>query len=211
MCPKLHPFLILLVFLTTDISPGRQKLHSQIQIDVGELPAHGSNTATFYIFSLAETEIKLQQRLSYTLDVDRGGSSAGTGTGSGGTGARINTAPNSSESTPDHEVRSVPQSLATISPVQIEYLDETRLRKSREDTLTVRCHGDFKFSARFYTLDRKPLGQVYRGENFLLRANTEVLAVDDVEILDSFFICVSGTLIPTRIPLIVSIYSRITT
>ncbi|KAH8240215.1 hypothetical protein KR032_012184 [Drosophila birchii] len=171
------------VFLTTDISPGRQKLHAQIQIDVGELSAHGSNTATFYIFSLAEAEIKLQQRLSYTLDVDRG---------PGGTNAaRVSTAPNSSaESTPDHEVKGVPtNSLAAISPVQIEYLDETRLRKSREDVLTVRCYGDFKFAARFYTLDRKPLGQLYRGENFLLRANTEVVAVDDVEILDSFFIC----------------------
>ncbi|XP_016965597.1 trafficking protein particle complex subunit 11 [Drosophila biarmipes] len=170
------------VFLTTDISPGRQKLHAQIQIDVGELSAHGSTAATFYIFSLAEAEIKLQQRLSYTLDVDRG-------PGGGSTNARVSTAPNSSESTPDHEVKSVAQSLAAISPVQIEYLDETRLRKSREDTLTVRCYGDFKFTARFYTLDRKPLNQVYRGENFLLRANTEVVAVDDVEILDSFFIC----------------------
>ncbi|XP_052847820.1 trafficking protein particle complex subunit 11 [Drosophila gunungcola] len=173
------------VFLTTDISPGRQKLHSQIQIDVGELSAHGSNTATFYIFSLAEAEIKLQQRLSYTLDVDRGSG----GAGGGATSARVSTAPSSSESTPDHVVKSVAQSLAAISPVQIEYLDETRLRKSREDTLTVRCYGDFKFTARFYTLDRKPLNQVYRGENFLLRANTEVVAVDDVEILDSFFIC----------------------
>ncbi|KAH8379401.1 hypothetical protein KR009_004669 [Drosophila setifemur] len=175
------------VFLTTDISPGRQKLHSQIQIDVGELSAHGSNTATFYIFSLTEAEIKLQQRLSYTLDVDRSGSSGG-GVGGGGA-ARINTAPNSSESTPDHEVKSVAHSLSAISPVQIEYLDETRLRKSREDTVVVLCYEDFKFSARFYTLDRKPLEQVYRGENFLLRANTEVAALDDVEILDSFFIC----------------------
>lgn len=175
---------LILVFLTTDISPGRQKLHSQIQIDVGELSAHGSNTATFYIFSLTEAEIKLAQRLSYTLDVDRG-------PGGGGSNARVSTAPNSSESTPDHEVKSVIQSVAAISPVQIEYLDETRLRKSREDTLTVRCYGDFKFNARFYTMDRKPLNQVYRGENFLLRANTEVVAVDDVEILDSFFICVS--------------------
>ncbi|EDW50298.1 GM14549 [Drosophila sechellia] len=170
------------VFLTTDISPGRQKLHSQIQIDVGELSAHGSNTATFYIFSLTEAEIKLAQRLSYTLDVDRG-------PGGGSSNARVSTAPNSSESTPDHEVKSVIPSVAAISPVQIEYLDETRLRKSREDTLTVRCYGDFKFTARFYTMDRKPLNQVYRGENFLLRANTEVVAVDDVEILDSFFIC----------------------
>uniref|UniRef100_A0A6P4EJA3 Trafficking protein particle complex subunit 11 n=1 Tax=Drosophila rhopaloa TaxID=1041015 RepID=A0A6P4EJA3_DRORH len=170
------------VFLTTDISPGRQKLHAQIQIDVGELSAHGSNTATFYIFSLAEAEIKLQQRLSYTLDVDRG-------SGGVGTNARVSTAPNSSESTPDHEVKGVVHSLAAISPVQIEYIDETRLRKSREDTLTVRCYGDFKFTARFYTLDRKPLNQVYRGENFLLRANTEIVAVDDVDILDSFFIC----------------------
>jgi len=70
------------VFLTTDISPGRQKLHAQIQIDVGELSAHGSTAATFYIFSLAEAEIKLQQRLSYTLDVDRG-------PGGGGTNARF--------------------------------------------------------------------------------------------------------------------------
>ncbi|XP_026845227.1 trafficking protein particle complex subunit 11 [Drosophila persimilis] len=172
------------VFLTTDISPGRQKLHTQIQIDVGELSGQSSNTATYYIFSLAETEIKLQQRLSYTLDVDTGGAGS-----SGSAGARASTAPNSSESTPDHNVKSIALSLAAISPVQIEYLDETRLRKSRDDTVTVRCYSDFKFSARFYTLNRKPLNQVYRGENFLLRANTEVLAVDDVEILDSFFIC----------------------
>lgn len=126
---------------------------------MGELSAHGSNTATFYIFSLTEAEIKLAQRLSYTLDVDRG-------PGGGGSNARVSTAPNSSESTPDHEVKSVIPSVAAISPVQIEYLDETRLRKSREDTLTVRCYGDFKFNARFYTMDRKPLNQVYRGENF---------------------------------------------
>ncbi|BFF96716.1 trafficking protein particle complex subunit 11 [Drosophila madeirensis] len=172
------------VFLTTDISPGRQKLHTQIQIDVGELSGQSSNTATYYIFSMAETEIKLQQRLSYTLDVDKGGEGS-----SGAVGARPSTAPNSSESTPDHDVKNIALSLAAISPVQIEYLDETRLRKSRVDTVTVRCYSDFKFCARFYTLNRKPLNQVYRGENFLLRANTEVLAVDEVEILDSFFIC----------------------
>ncbi|XP_023169489.1 trafficking protein particle complex subunit 11 isoform X2 [Drosophila hydei] len=170
------------VFLTTDVSSNRQKLHAQIQIDVGELPAHGSNTATYYIFSLVEAEIKLQQRLSYTLDVDR---SAAGGAG----GASHSTTPNSTDTTPEHVNQLVTNSLAVISPVQIEYLDETRLRKSREDTLAVRCAGDFKFSARFYTLNRRPLSQVYRGENFLLRANTEVLAADEVEILDSFFIC----------------------
>ncbi|XP_060652772.1 trafficking protein particle complex subunit 11 [Drosophila nasuta] len=171
------------VFLTTDVSTGRQKLHSQIQIDVGELSAQGSNTATFYIFSLVETEIKLQQRLSYTLDVDRGAVAGGIATA-----VSQSTTPNSSETSPEH-VKVVGSSLATISPVQIEYLDETRLRKSREDTLSVKCVADFKFSARFYTLNRRPLSQVYRGENFLLRANTEVLAEDEVEILDSFFIC----------------------
>ncbi|KAM8710055.1 hypothetical protein ACLKA7_016795 [Drosophila subpalustris] len=169
------------LFLTTDVSTGRQKLHAQIQIDVGELSGHGSNTATYYIFSLVETEIKLLQRLSYTLDVDR--SAAG-----GAVNVSHNTTPNSSETTPEH-VKEITNCLTAISPVQIEYLDETRLRKSREDILTVRCIGDFKFSARFYTLNRRPLSQVYRGENFLLRANTEVLAVDEVEILDSFFIC----------------------
>ncbi|KAH8395202.1 hypothetical protein KR222_002354 [Zaprionus bogoriensis] len=174
------------VFLTTDISSGRQKLHAQVQIDVGELSAHGSNTATYYIFSLLETEIKLQQRLSYTLDVDRS-AIAGAVTANA-------TTPNSADTTPEHMKLMSSSSLAAaaaaaISPVQIEYLDETRLRKSREDTLSVRCAGDFKFSARFYTLNRRPLEQVYRGENFLLRANTEVLATDELEILDSFLIC----------------------
>lgn len=179
------------VFLTTDISSGRQKLHAQVQIDVGELSAQSSNTATFYIFSFAETEIKLQQRLSYTLDVDR---SAVTG---GGITANAATTPNSSETTPEHVKLMSNSSLAAaaaISPVQIEYLDETRLRKSREDTLVVRCANEFKFSARFYTMNRRPLSQVYRGENFLLRANTEVVAPDELEILDSFFICVSYSL-----------------
>ncbi|XP_030385750.1 trafficking protein particle complex subunit 11 [Scaptodrosophila lebanonensis] len=169
------------VFLTTDVSPGRQKLHSQIQIDVGELSGQSSNTATYYIFSLIEAEIKLQQKLSYTLDVERK-------TGNTGGGTVTVTTPNSADTTPENS-KSIVNSLAPISPVQIEYLDETRVRKSREDAISLRCGADFMFSARFYTLNRQPLSQVYRGENFLLRANTEVVANEDVEILDSFFIC----------------------
>lgn len=156
---------------------------------MGELSAQSSNTATFYIFSFAETEIKLQQRLSYTLDVDRSAVAAS------GITANAATTPNSSETTPEHvklmSNSSLAVAAAAISPVQVEYLDETRLRKSREDTLVVRCVNEFKFSARFYTMNRRPLTQVYRGENFLLRANTEVVAPDELEILDSFFICVS--------------------
>lgn len=187
-------FVPLTVFLTTDISAGRQKLHEQVQIDVGELSAHGSNTATFYVFSFQEAEIKLHQRLSYTLDVDR---SAMTAAGGGGITATLATTPSSSETTPEHvklmNSSSLAAAAALVSPVQIEYLDETRLRKSREDTLLLHCVNEFKFNARFYTMNRRPLSQVYRGENFLLRANTEVVAPDELEILDSFFICVSWT------------------
>lgn len=165
-----------------------------MQIDVGELSAHGSNTATFYVFSFQEAEIKLHQRLSYTLDVDR---SAVTATSGGGITATLATTPNSSETTPEHvKLMNSSSSLAAaavVSPVQIEYLDETRLRKSREDILLLHCVDEFKFNARFYTMNRRPLRQVYRGENFLLRANTEVVAPDELEILDSFFICVSLT------------------
>ncbi|XP_068150036.1 LOW QUALITY PROTEIN: trafficking protein particle complex subunit 11 [Drosophila tropicalis] len=179
------------VFLTTDVSAGRQKLHSQIQIDVGELSGQSSQTATYYIFSLTETEIKLQQRLTYTLDVDRPN---GT-TNVHATAVQVATAPTSSDSTPEHDNNNsksmaiAAAAAAVISPVQIEYVDETRLRKSRDDTLSVRCYLDFKFSARYYTLNRHPLPEVYKGENFLLRANTEVMALEDIEILDSFFIC----------------------
>ncbi|CAD7004746.1 unnamed protein product [Ceratitis capitata] len=174
------------VFLTTDLSPGRQKLHSQIQIDTGELSMQSSNSALYYVFSLVETPIALLQKTSYVIDIQR------PKTASTMTQLESGSA-NSAESSPENIRNFIPPTdirpLTVSPPVQIEFLDESRLRKTREDTINIECALDFRFSARFYTLSKRPLTKVYRGENFLLRANIEVRSPVDIDILETYFIC----------------------
>lgn len=103
---------------------------------------------------------------------------------------------NSVENSPENVRNFIPpvdvQPHTVSTPVQIEFLDESRLRKTRDDTINIKCDLDFRFSARFYTLSKRPLTKVYRGENFLLRANIEVRAPVDIDILETYFICVSA-------------------
>ncbi|XP_014094230.3 trafficking protein particle complex subunit 11 isoform X1 [Bactrocera oleae] len=174
------------VFLTTDLSPGRQKLHSHIQIDTGELSMQSSNSVLYYVFSLVETPIALQQKTSYVLDIQRPKTATTMTQIESGTTSSV-------ENSPENVRNFIPpvdvQPLTISTPVQIEFLDESRLRKTREDTINIKCELDFRFSARFYTLSKRPLTKVYRGENFLLRANIEVRAPIDIDILETYFIC----------------------
>ncbi|XP_075159390.1 trafficking protein particle complex subunit 11 gry [Haematobia irritans] len=184
------------VFLTTDVSPNKQKLHSVIHMDIGELAMQSSNTVSFYILSLAETTITLQQKLFYTTDVLKPKVT---------TAIIVNdaTTPNSTDISPEGTPAAMKslassnaiQSIATqqipplIAPVQLEFIDENSLRKTQDTTLSVKCEPEFKFQGRFYTLNRKPLTKIYRGENFLFRAGVEVQTNVDLDILETFFIC----------------------
>ncbi|XP_017474122.1 PREDICTED: trafficking protein particle complex subunit 11 [Rhagoletis zephyria] len=174
------------VFLTTDLSPGRQKLHSQIQIDTGELSMQSSNSVLFYVFSLVETPIVLEQKTSYVIDIQRPKVATTMTVIDGGTaGSTDNSPENVRNFVSPTDIRPT-----TVSPaVHIEFIDESRLRKTREDTISIKCDLDFRFSARFYTLSKRPLTKVYRGENFLLRANMEVRSPVDIDILETYFIC----------------------
>ncbi|XP_065360151.1 trafficking protein particle complex subunit 11 [Calliphora vicina] len=178
------------VFLTTDISPNKQKLHSSIQIDIGELSMQSSNTASFYVFSLIETAITLQQKICYTTDVLKPKVT---------TAIVINdtTTPNSTDESPEAALaaknitsnQAILTPLPIITPIHLEFLDENSLRKTQDTVLSVRCEAEFKFKGQFYTLNRMPLTKIYRGENFLFRGGIVVETDVEVDILETYFIC----------------------
>ncbi|KAM7354828.1 trafficking protein particle complex subunit 11 gry [Cochliomyia hominivorax] len=178
------------VFLTTDISSNKQKLHSSIQIDIGELSMQSSNTASFYVFSLIETTITLQQKIWYTTDVLKPKVT---------TAIVINdsTTPNSTDESPEATLaaknltsnQTILTPFPIITPIHLEFLDENSLRKTQDTVLTVRCDSEFQFKGQFYTLNRMPLTKIYRGENFLFRAGLQVQADVELDILETYFIC----------------------
>lgn len=167
------------VFLTTDISSSRQKLHSQIQIDIGELSMHNSTPVSYYVFSLIEANIELQQKIWYNLDSIKPKPPPPIETPSTTDNSPINS----------RVVAADFSALALSSLIRIDYIDDSRLRKARDEVVSIACENEFKFCGRFYTLNRQPLTKIYRGENFLFRANIEVQAKCDLDILETYFIC----------------------
>lgn len=164
-----------IVFLATDLTPNRQKLLSHIQFDIGELQMQGNSSIVYYVFSLSEANIELQQKVWYHLETSR---------------PRLN----SEHSLP--EENTVPNKMEKFpcrisSNIKIEVEDGNRLKKIKEDVIMFSCVPEFKFSGRFYTLNRQPLLKAYRGENFLFRANIEVQTPCNIDILETYFMCVS--------------------
>lgn len=167
------------VFLLTEIASNRHKLFSQIQIDIGDVPPKATSNVSFVVFSLIETNVELQQKIWYTVK---------------GSKSKIIRTEQIKASAADESPVSVPEKpLLPVSPmksnIRVEFLDDVHLKKTKEDTIQVICAKEFKFSGRFYTLDRKALQQVYRGENFLLRANIKIESTSHLEIMDTYFIC----------------------
>lgn len=163
----------------TEIASNRHKLHSQIQIDIGDLSPTASSNVSFYVFSVIETNVELQQKIWYTVK--------------GFKSKAIRTEQIKSTSSTDESPNVPEKFLLPVSPmnsnIKIEFLDDVILKKTKEESLQVTCAKEFSFSGRFYTLDRKALEKVYRGENFLLRANIKIQSPSELEILDTYFIC----------------------
>lgn len=151
-----------------------------------------SNVALFYVFSLIETTIMLQQKISYTTDVLKPKVT---------TAIVINdaTTPNSTDDSPEAALASknftsnqtVPTLLPLITPIQLEFLDDNSLRKTQDTVLSVQCDNEFSFKGQFYTLNRMPLTKIYSGEKFLFRAGIVVETDVKLDILETYFICVS--------------------
>lgn len=144
----------------------------------------GSTHATYYVFSLIETTIELQQKVWYVTDAicpKVPAAISESNTGNSNDNSPMNPRCTASDMTPSN----------VSSTIHIDFIEDSRIRKIRDDIFTISCIQEFKFCGRFYTLSRQALTKVYRGENFLFRANLEVQSTSDLDIFDTFFICVS--------------------
>ncbi|XP_050073443.1 trafficking protein particle complex subunit 11 [Anopheles maculipalpis] len=184
------------VFLTTDLNHPLQKIHSHVQIDIGELQMQSSTTVSYYLASLVAGNIELKQRMYYQMEnlhqskvVD----ALGGTTLSGNNGAA------DSPSTPNSEKEDLAKLLANEKSLQqyvnnhnvkIEFVhdDGQMVRKIKEDTVVVPCVEEIKLTGRFYTLSREALVRAYRNEDFLLRVNMEIKSPDPIDILETQFI-----------------------
>uniref|UniRef100_A0A182NIX3 Trafficking protein particle complex subunit 11 n=1 Tax=Anopheles dirus TaxID=7168 RepID=A0A182NIX3_9DIPT len=185
------------VFVTTDLNHPLQKIHSHVQIDIGELQMQSSTTVSYYLASLVAGNIELRQKMYYQME-NLHQSKAGAVTAaalSAANGGAVD-----SPSTPNSEKEDLARLLANEKNLQkyvnnhnvkIELLDDAddgQVRKIKEDTVVVPCVEEIKLTGRFYTLSREALGQAYRDEDFVLRVNVEVKSPDPIDILETQFI-----------------------
>ncbi|XP_053673204.1 trafficking protein particle complex subunit 11 [Anopheles nili] len=179
------------VFLTTDLNHPMQKIHSHVQIDIGELQMQSSTTVSYYLASLVAGNIELRQKMYYQMADPHQSKLA---IPNGGTGSATVDSP----STPTSEKEDLAKLLANEKNLQkyvnshnvkIEPVDtDGQVRKIKEDTVVVPCVEEIKLVGRFYTLSREALGQAYRHEDFLLRVNMVVKSPDPIDILETRFI-----------------------
>lgn len=204
--------------MAIDTSSSKQKLHSSIELELNELNNENSHRLTFYLYSLIEDTIILEQRITYTMKIPAPISNDRL---------RIvhdKLTTDSSENSPDSENNNeltsvnnakIPQNNDTTTNssmilnilgrggtmltsnvptnIELEYLDDNFIRKTHKTSYSINCEAEFEFMARFYTMDKRSLINIYRGEQFLLRVNIRLKTNNDTEldILETYFICVS--------------------
>ncbi|KAG4077438.1 hypothetical protein HA402_002865 [Bradysia odoriphaga] len=165
------------VFITVDLSKTRQKLYSQIQIDVGDLQMNTSVPIQYYVVSLIGGNIELHQKLWYQIDNIQS------------VNASTNMKSDVIVDSPVHKEASKPSLQHNKSHnMNIEYIDDG-VRKVKEDTIIIPCVEEFTVRGRFFTLNKQAMVQGFRNEDFLFRVDLEVKAWCDIDILDMFLIC----------------------
>ncbi|XP_055376778.1 trafficking protein particle complex subunit 11 isoform X2 [Condylostylus longicornis] len=171
------------VFLSTDVSPSRQKILPSIQIDVGDMTMQSNTKVTFFVFSLIEcSNIELSKKIWYSLDSNRIKRTTSE------------CSPTINDESPNgNNYRQISSEFLNKSliatHIRIDFLDDKTIKKTRDETIKINCIPEFKFIGRYYSLNRQPLSKIYRGENFLFRANVEVQSLCDLDILETYFIC----------------------
>lgn len=166
-----------------------QKLCSHVQMDVGELQLQSCTSISYYVTSLVEGNIELKQRIWYQTDRLR--------ITAGNDGIQATSSFKSIVDSPisnTYDTKSITDSKSqkffNNHSIKIEYMDDD-VKKLKEDVVIVSCIDEIKFIGRFYTLSRQALMRAYKNEDFLLRINMEVKASCEIDILDTYFICVS--------------------
>lgn len=191
------------VFLATKLGHPVQKYSSFIQLTVSDLDPNTTGHVVYYVMSLYEGNIELTQKVWYETELGAKESSEG-GSANAKSGQELHSpilsmvsdvspvhlGPNSSKPLTIPSERLKKQ--ISNHNIKIDFLDEQgALKKTKTNTIILSCVNEFKFAARLYTLSRQALMRAYRGEDFLMRVNVEVMAPFEIEILDRFFVSVS--------------------
>lgn len=175
--------MVNIVFISSDLTKGRQRLSSQIQMDIGDVQMQSNTSISYYITSLVEGNIELIQKSWYQTENIQGPVKPGESN------------PSSIENSPVYTTAvSLPakkNQQRQNHNIQIEYINGG-LKKMREDTVIIPCIEEFRLSGKFYTLSKEALTRAFRNEDFLLRIDLELKAPCDIDILDMFLICVSS-------------------
>lgn len=172
------------VFISSDLSKGRQRLSSQIQMDVGDVQMQSNSSVSYYITSLVEGNIELVQKIWYQTENIQGPNALPESNPSS-----IENSPVFSGSSSATNVVKKGQQRQTHN-IHIEY-NVDGVRKTKEDIIIIPCIEEFKLSGKFYTLSKQALTKAFRNEDFLFRMDIEVKAPCDIDILDMFLISVS--------------------
>lgn len=176
------------MYITTDLNKQRQKLLSQIQVDLGDLHAQSVSHIVYYVCSLCEGNIELAQKIWYQMD-----------------NSQIISASKNSYierelivESPSHKIQSTNPNIVNDRSnnqiknhnMNIEYIPDG-VKKVKDDVVIIPCVEEFNFQGRFYALNRQALTKAYRNEDFLFRANITIKSEHSIDILDMFVICVS--------------------
>lgn len=190
------------VFLAAKLGHPVQKYSSFVQLNVSDLDPNTTGHAVYYVMSMCEGNIELSQKVWYETEL--GGREESFG---GPAGHDLNSPILSmvSDVSPVHlgpggtnKPVIVPserlKKQISNHNIKIDFLDtpeQSSVKKTKTDTIILPCVNEFKFTARLYTLSRQALMRAYKGEDFLMRVNLEVMAPFEIEILDKFFVSVS--------------------
>lgn len=156
------------VFVASDLSKSRQKLVSHFEMIVGNIAPKATKTIRLNVLSLVDGTIELEQTVGYQIanDPDRF----------------------KAESV-KHELNPKLSSVQKDSHnVTLQYINDAVI-KSKKDTIIIQCATEFVCTARFLSLNKNPLTQAIKYEDFFLQTQLEVKSTD-IEILDIFLISV---------------------
>lgn len=167
------------VFIVADLAKSKQKILSQYNIDIGNLPPKDGKKITFNVLSLMEGTIELSKSVRYQI----------TNTTNVTAAERCEPLPTNDGST--ITAQPVSQPSRKSHSINIEYVDGMVV-KSKKETIVIPCTAEFLFTGKLYTLSKEPLQKAYKNEDFLYRVELEIKSVD-IEILDMFLISVSDS------------------
>lgn len=180
---------VILVFIAPDLTKTRQKLLSNFQIDIGDLPSEANKTISFYLISLVEGSIELTQKVWYHAN-----KMTATVTTSNSTEFNLTTNNNDSPDKPivpelSEKAIQQQQQRQQSHNINIEFVNDV-IVKSKKETIVIPCTAEFLFTGKFFSLNKEALTKAYKNEDFLLRIDLEIKSMD-IDILDMFLICVS--------------------